>query len=270
MWTDALADPGRRIGAPAVARTDTLDRLRPFAAAAGVDGVVLVQTIGSELETEQLLGLAAIDPLVVGVVGWADLAAEDLPERLDRLLSCVGGGYLAGIRFMVPPIADDFADSPIARGMRAIADRDLALDLLLTPNRLPDAAAIVAAVPGLRFVIDHLAKPDIVGNDLGAVRAGLVELARHDAVAVKLSGLLTQIDPELQGVEDLRPYVDAALDLFGPQRIMLGSDWPLCEPVGGYQLAMSAMEGLAADWAARHKQPLAPDTAGKWYRLQAG
>ncbi|MHA7984260.1 amidohydrolase family protein [Rathayibacter sp. CAU 1779] len=264
VWTDALADTGRRTGARAVEPRDTLDRLRPLAAEAGVDRVVLVQTIGSETESEELLALAGSDPLVAGVVGWVDLAAPDVEGRLDRMLGSAGGERLVGIRSMVPRIAtrqlaiphpgdarraDDRAASPLADGMRALAARDLTLDLLLTPERLPDALALVEAVPDLRFVIDHLAKPDVARNDLESWRAHLKAFARHGSVAVKLSGLLTQLDSDRQGIDDLRPYVDAVLEDFGPDRVMIGSDWPLCEPVGGYVGAIGTIDGLVADWA---------------------
>jgi predicted TIM-barrel fold metal-dependent hydrolase len=285
VWTDALTDSGRRVGARAVEPTDTLDRLRPFAVAQGVDRVVLVQTVGGEHETERLLDLADSDPLVAGVVGWVDLSAADAGERIDRLIASTGGELLVGIRSMVPHVEEGFAGSAMADGMRALAERGLALELLLSPSRLADALAVVRAMPGIRTVIDHLAKPDVDGGDLEVWRAALIPLAGNETVAVKLSGLLTQLDPLSQSVDDLAPYVATALDAFGPDRVMIGSDWPLCEPVGGYQHAFGSMERLVADWAgepwtrdgSRHDpRPAAAldrirnGTAAEWYGLRAG
>ncbi|NNC13520.1 amidohydrolase family protein [Planctomonas sp. JC2975] len=269
VWTDALADTGRRVGVRSVEPRDTLDRLRPFAARAGVHRVVLVQTIGSQAETDELLALADADSLVAGVVGWVDLAAPDVPDSLDGMLASAGGEKLVGIRSMVPVLGkghtvDEIAATPLLDGMRALAERDLALDLLLTPERLADALTLVESAPGLRFVVDHLAKPDVAQHDLETWCAHMAALARHDTVAVKLSGLLTQLDADRQGIDALAPYVEAVLEDFGPDRVMIGSDWPLCEPVGGYATAMGSMDRLVAGWAATASAPEERGDGGGW------
>ncbi|GAB3808465.1 amidohydrolase family protein [Humibacter antri] len=248
-------------------RQDTVERLRPLTATAGVDGVVAVQTIGSEAETERLLALADADPLIAGVVGWVDLEAADVAARLDRLLAGAGGGWLVGIRTMLSA-GDDVVPGPrLVDGMRALANRGLALDLLLNPSGLPAALAVAAAAPQLRIVVDHLAKPRIETDALHDWASGMRTLSECGNVAVKLSGLLTQLSHG-EGSDALLPCVGVALDAFGARRAMIGSDWPLCEPVGGYQRAIGSMERLAAE-CTRDVDPLRAGTAVEWYRLAA-
>ncbi|WP_051143107.1 amidohydrolase family protein [Humibacter albus] len=281
--TAALDDLGR--GGGVLARVDTIERLRPLALTAGVDAVVLVQTVGSERETEGLLALAAGDArgdargdagdstgdargdsygFVAGVVGWVDLTRPDAGARLDRLRTGPGGGRLAGIRTMVPDTGGRFPESAVARGMRAVAERGLALDLLLTPSRLPDALVLAEAVPESRIVVDHLAKPETGRSGFAAWSRGMRALARRANVAVKLSGLLTQ--PRVGHAPDqLRPHVDVALEAFGAERVMLGSDWPLCEAARTYDATLETTIGLVGERAARMR--IEGGTAREWYRL---
>jgi L-fuconolactonase len=255
---------GTRSWATGVLDSDfTIEHLRPLAAQAGIEHTVLVQTIGDRAETEQFLAIAAADDLVAGVVGWAELTSPSVGDDLDALRAEPGGRKLSGIRFGIPGDLDEpGARRPLIDGLMALAERDLAFDLLITPPLLPTALELVRAVPELRFVVDHLAKPDVVAGGFDAWYPGFAALAAHENVAVKLSGLPLQV-----GVHDLVPFVSAAFDAFGPERVMFGSDWPMCVAVGGYRVAVEVTQELIVGRAPVERDAVMGETARRWYRL---
>lgn len=264
VWT---GEPTRdvRAGAGALDRQDTVERLRPLAEQTDIQAVIAVQTVGSEAETRRLLAIADVDPLVAGVVGWVDLAATDVGARLDRLHAGAGGGRITGIRTMLPADEEAASRPDLLRGMRALIDRGLALDLLIRPAGLSAALSVADAMPQLRIVVDHLAKPSLEPSELHHWTRWMRALAERRNVAVKLSGLLTQLDPG-QGTDALLPHVSLALHAFGAQRTMIGSDWPLCESAGGYQRAIRSMERLVAECGV-DGDLVSGGTAEAWYRL---
>ena len=215
-------------------RSFSLADLAPQAAAAGVVGTVVVQTIEHE-ETPELLRLARNDSLVAGVVGWTDLTAASVADDIGDLLSMPGGEYLAGIRHPLLTEPDDrwLARSDVRRGLRATAAMGLAFDLVLRPGQLPAAVRAAASLPELTFVLDHLGNVDVeAGPQVDESWAQpFRELAALPNTVCKLSGILSAgvspQDPE-RGIARLRPYVDLALEHFGPGRLMFGSDWPVC------------------------------------------
>ncbi|WP_460580885.1 amidohydrolase family protein [Humibacter ginsengisoli] len=265
VWAGGPTASDVREGTGVLDRRDTVERLRPLAATAGIDAAVAVQTVGSEAETERLLALAAGEPFIGGVVGWVDLAAADVATRLDRLRAGAGGERLVGIRTMLPATNAAVPEPALRRGMRALADCGLTLDLLLSPEGLPRVRAVADAMPELRIVVDHLAKPSLNQDELQHWERGIRVLAERRNIAVKLSGLLTQLGPTL-GTDALMHPVSVALDAFGGQRAMIGSDWPLCEPFGGYERAITAMERLAAECGA-DAGLVSGGTAAAWYGL---
>lgn len=269
VWTEGSTTHDVRGGAGVLDRHDTVERLRPLAAAAGVHAVVAVQTVGTEAETERLLALAHVERLIAGVVGWVDLGAADVAARLDRLRAGPGGHRLVGIRAMLPVGGDAVPGAVSVEGMRALADRGLALDLLLTPDGLAAALAVADAMPELSVVVDHLAKPIIDAGELRNWERGIRALAERENVAVKLSGLLTRLSPG-RGIDALLPYVSVVLEAFGVRRVMIGSDWPLCEPAGGYEQAIGAMERLVADIEPGDVALVSGGTVNQWYRLALG
>jgi L-fuconolactonase len=224
----------------AIRRSFCADDLRPAARAAGVTATVLVQTVTVPEETPEMLALAAADPLVAAVVGWADLTSPAVADELARLKDVPGGRYLAGIRHQVQSEPDpDWLRRPdVIRGLRAVAAAGLCYDLIVTPHQLPAAAYAAAAVPELTMVLDHAAKPPLSGSavpdsDLGSWAAGIRALAARPNAVCKLSGLVTEAPA---GAPDsaFLPVADVILNEFGPQRIMFGSDWPVCLLAAGY------------------------------------
>jgi L-fucono-1,5-lactonase len=235
MQGDAL-DPVRRPFGPADLRGE-LQR-------AGVTGTVLVQTLSSTAETREFLQIADSTAYVQGVVGWVDLTSPDVLNDLDALLEGEGGAWLVGIRHQVhdEPDPEWLCRDDVRRGLAAVQARDLAYDLLVRARELPAATKTVEAFPELQFVLDHIAKPRIVDgrDDLWTER--MPALAALPNVAVKLSGMITEANWESWTSSDLRPFVGAVTDWFTLDRVMFGSDWPVCLLAGSYE---SMAAGLA-------------------------
>ncbi|MGW5650397.1 amidohydrolase family protein [Streptomyces humi] len=229
-------------------RNFTVADLEPEARAAGVTRTVLVQTVTVAEETPEFLALAEAHDLVAGVVGWTDLTRPDIAGELARLRELPGGRYLKGIRHQVQgePDPEWLLRPDVHRGLDAIADAGLVYDLIVQARQLPAAVAAATAHPGLTFVLDHLGKPPIAAGALepwaGAVRA----LAAVPNTVCKLSGMVTEADLAAWKVEDLRPYAETVLDAFGPDRLMFGSDWPVCTLAGSYAEVFDAAGRLVS------------------------
>ncbi|MEV5953229.1 amidohydrolase family protein [Streptomyces sp. NPDC051987] len=229
-------------------RDFTVADLAPEARAAGVTRTVLVQTVTVPGETPEFLALADRHELVAAVVGWTDLTRPDIADELARLRELPGGPYLKGIRHQVQGEPDPrwLLRPDVARGLAALADAGLVYDLVVLAHQLPAAAEAAANHPGLTFVLDHLGKPPIAAGALepwaGAVRA----LAALPNTVCKLSGMVTEADPASWTVDDLRPYAETVLDAFGPDRLMFGSDWPVCTLAGTYGEVFDAATRLVA------------------------
>ncbi|MFC4006184.1 amidohydrolase family protein [Nonomuraea purpurea] len=247
-----------------VRRTFTLDDLAPHAAAANVTRTVLVQVLPDLGETREFLALAAGSELVAGVVGWIDLTA---PDAADTLAELPAG--LVGVRHGVQSEPDPaWLNRPDARrGLAAVAAAGLAYDLLTLPHQLPAAIDTVAALPELTFVLDHLSKPPIATGELEPWRARIRELATHPNVYCKLSGMVTEADWASWQVSDLRPYAELILETFGPERVMFGSDWPVCLLAAEYEQVCAAADELCAGLSAGERADVFAGTARRAYKL---
>ncbi|WP_457030719.1 amidohydrolase family protein [Kitasatospora sp. P5_F3] len=252
----------------AVRRDFTTDDLAADAEAAGVDRTVLVQVLPDIEETAEFLALAATHDPIAGVVGWADLTSGQLPETLAGLRGGAGGEFLVGLRHLVQAEADpDWLDRPdVRRGLRVVADAGLAYDLLTLPSQLPAAIRTVRALPELRFVLDHLSKPPIAAGTLEPWATRVRELAAEPNVFCKLSGMVTEAGPGWTAA-DLRPYADVVLDAFGPERVMFGSDWPVCLLRASYAEVTAAAEDLTAELTADERAQVFDGTAARAYGL---
>ncbi|HEX6449932.1 MAG TPA: amidohydrolase family protein [Trebonia sp.] len=235
-----------------IRQTFTVDDLRPLAAAAGVEGTVMVQTVTVAQETPEMLAVAAGSSLVAGVVGWTDLTSPGVGEALARLAAEPGGEYLVGIRHQVQSEPDpDWLRRPdVIRGLRAVAAAGLCYDLVVVPRQLPAASYAAAAVPGLTMVLDHAGKPRIGTGNPDGWAAAIHEFAALPNTVCKLSGLVTEAPPGAS-VRDFAPVADVVLSAFGAARTMFGSDWPVCllasDYAGVYALAGSLVAGLSAE-----------------------
>jgi len=240
--------------------TDNLAAIRrPFVpadlalllAAAGIDGTVLVQTRASVAETVTFLATASATPLIAGVVGSVDLTSPLVAEDLAGLRALHGGDRLVGIRHQVHDEDDPdwLRRDDVRLGIAAVAEAGLAYDLLVRTRELPAALDTVRALPEVRFVIDHLAKPPIDegGAALDAWEAALRPFGAEPNVAAKVSGLVTEADWTAWTAEDLTGPIRVAIETFGPDRLLFGSDWPVCVLAASYDVVVAAAEsGLAA------------------------
>ena len=203
------------------------------------NGCVAVQALHSLEETRWLLEASERITNLRGVVGWIDLCAVDVPERLDELASC---GKLVGLRHLVQdePMPHFLGRQDFRRGLSLLAERDLCFDLLLREAQRDDAIELVRDLPAQRFVVDHLAKPRVGAREFEPWRRQMREFGRCENVFAKLSGLATEADWKKWTPADLAPYIDVALESFGPARLIFGSDWPVCLLAGDAQRVAAA------------------------------
>ncbi|MFI0979204.1 amidohydrolase family protein [Streptomyces sp. NPDC021093] len=240
------------------------------AAAAGVSATVLVQTVTVAAETPEFLALAGAHGLIAGVVGWTDLTAPDVTDRLAGLRALPGGEFLVGIRHQVQAEADPewLLRTDVRRGLAAVADAGLVYDLVVTPGQLPAATKAARALPGLSFVLDHLGKPPIALGTREPWESAVRELATLPNVACKLSGLVVEADWQRWKVSDLRPYAEVALEAFGPSRVMYGSDWPVCRLASSYREVLDVARELTSGLSSAERMEVFAGTAERVYGLR--
>lgn len=256
---------------PVLAQSYGFDDLRPALATTGIDATVVVQTVTVAEETPELLAIADQDRTVAGVVGWVDLAAADVAEKLAALRSSPGGRYLVGIRDQVQEEDGTgwFVRSETHRGLSALADQGLTYDLIVRPDQLEACHALVASMPDLRFVLDHGGNPNIAAGEIDSWRKEISALATLPNVAVKLSGLVTRAGEEAWSVAQLQPYADHLMATFGQSRVLFGSDWPVCLLRCGYEQVVSCAEQLTAALNTDQRAAVFGANAVHWYRLGA-
>ena len=242
--------------------------LAPILNRSGVDKTILVQASDSVEETRWLLELAVEDSFIGGVVGWVDLKSDDIARQLDEFAA---HPKFKGVRHLVESeAADDWlTQASVIRGMRELGSRGLVYDLLVHTRHLRHAERVVTQCPDLRFVIDHMAKPPIAGGEIDEWARGLKQLAGHPNISCKLSGLVTEANWANWRVEDLKPYVETALEHFGPKRMMFGSDWPVCLLASSYERVLEAFQKLLAQLNEGERQRIFFDNAVEFYRIEA-
>ncbi|MCX7889935.1 MAG: amidohydrolase family protein [Rhodobacteraceae bacterium] len=242
--------------------------LAPALAAAGVDRTVLVQAAPTVEETEYLLGIADATPSVAAVVGWVDF--ED-PGNRAVLARLAGHPKFRGVRPMIQDIPDDdwMLRPEVQWAYAALAELDLSFDALGFPRHLRNFHRILTRYPGMRAVIDHFMKPQIRDDSAEHFRfwaEGMTRLARDTAACVKFSALITEDRPDWS-VERLRPYFGHVLEVFGPDRVMWGSDWPVCRLRAEYEGWRAAAEALTAGLPAAARARIFGGTAAAFYRI---
>ncbi len=222
--------------------------LAPLLEGAGIEATVLVQTRSSEDESREFLATAATIPFIRGVVGWVDLTDPAVEDRLAAMRDAAGGERLVGIRHQVHDEADPrwLLRADVMAGIAAVGSAGLAYDLLVRTRELAAARTLVAALPHVRFVVDHLAKPPIRVGDLGEWSAGVAAFRGLSNVWWKLSGLVTEADWTAWRPADLRPMVDHVLEVAGPDRMLFGSDLAVCLLAAGYPQGVGAPRQLTA------------------------
>ena len=260
---------------PWIERAGVLDHdfgpqeLAPLLARHQIGRSVLVQTIASLDETRWFLKLAEQHRWIAGVVGWVDLTDDAVGNTFDELLARYGS-RLVGVRHNLHDESDDrwVLRDDVLRGLAAVTGRGLAYDLLIRPRHLPVVLELIRRKPDLRLVIDHAAKPAIAARGWDDWATPLAEIARHPNVYCKLSGLIAEADHQHWQPADLKPYIEHVLRVFGPERVMFGSDWPVCLLAGSYERVVEAVEHNLERLSASERQQVFGATAEEFYRLK--
>ena len=243
------------------------DDLTPELSRAGFDGSILVQTRQSLEETQWLLELAAQAPTILGVVGWVDLCAPNVHAQLKAL---AGNPKLVGIRHIVQGEPDDnfLLREDFLRGISILEEFDLAYDILIYPRHLQVAAKFVQRFPRQRFVLDHMAKPPIKSGEIRSWAEGIRRLATFPNVFCKISGLVTEADRHHWMPEQIAPYIDVAFESFGPDRLMIGSDWPVCLVAASYERAIGVAKQYLERGSPEERQAVMGGSAQRFWRLK--
>jgi len=242
--------------------------LKPDMEGTGFHGTVAVQVRQTMEETRWLLELADRSPSILGVVGWADLRSPDIRSQLKVHAR---NPKLVGIRHIVQSEPDDrFLLQPeFLRGVSVLEEFDLAYDILIYTKHLPVAAEFVERFPRQRFVLDHLAKPPIKTGKIDSWAHGITRLAEFPNVFCKLSGLVTEADWQHWDPGQIVPSLDVAFETFGPDRLMIGSDWPVCLVAASYARALQVVEGYLLGQKPECRDAVLGGNAQRFWRLRA-
>lgn len=243
------------------------EELHPELRANGFDGSIAVQADQSEAETRFLLGLAERYPFLLGVVGWTDLTAPDVEERLAKLRS---HEKLCGFRHIVQSEPDDqfMLRAEFRRGIGCLSRFGFTYDILIYPRQLPATVKLVATYPRQKFVLDHIAKPEMKIRKMEPWAARMRELASYPNVFCKLSGLITEVDWGNWKPDDIRPYLEVAWECFGADRLMFGSDWPVCLLAGDYTRTYGLISEFLSDRSAEQQEKIFGRNAARFYGLK--
>ena len=240
--------------------------LKPELERSGFDGSVAVQVRQTLEETRWLLELAASSSYIRGVVGWVDLRSAQVRTQLE---SFAENPKLVGIRHIVQSEPDDqFLLRPdFLRGISVLGEFDLAYDLLIYPKHLPVAAEFVRHFPSQRFVLDHMAKPPIKSGEIQSWARDIRDLALLPNIFCKLSGLVTEADWQHWTPEHLLPYLDAVFECFGPERLMIGSDWPVCTVAASYSQAVDIVKNYVSNFPVEVREAVLGGNAARFWKL---
>jgi L-fuconolactonase len=241
--------------------------LLPQLAANNIGACIAVQADQSERETQFLLGLAAQNPAISGVVGWVDLCAANVAKRLEYFSQFE---KLCGFRHVAQSEPDDnfLLREDFLRGIAALSEFDFAYDVLIYPRQLPAAIGLVERFPRQRFIVDHIAKPEIKSGRISPWDAHMRALAAHPNVYCKVSGMITEADWENWRAEDFRPYLDVVFDAFGPDRLIFGSDWPVCLLAGTYSRVKHLLDDYVRHFSAEANCKIFGSNAIEFYGLR--
>lgn len=235
--------------------------LAPILKQNGIEKTVLVQASNSSAESRWLLDLADANDFIAGVVGWVDLTTSEI-DNLSH-------PKLKGIRHLVEsePNDDWLIQPSVLAGLQKLSARGLTYDLLVHTRHLKHVPVLAETCPDLRLVIDHLAKPPIARNEINEWSRGFEPLARYPNISCKLSGLVTEANWSIWKADDLRPYVDCALEFFGPDRMMFGSDYPVCLLAASYDRVLDSFLEILKDLNSTDREKIFSTNAAKFYRL---
>ena len=234
--------------------------------ASGIDRCVAVQVDQSETETQFLLNFADQHPEIAGVVGWINLLDEHVDARLWHFSAFK---KLRGFRHIVQAEPDDrfMLREDFLNGISCLARHNFTYDILVYARHLPAAGELVRRFPSQNFVLDHMAKPAIKAKDTGSWARDIRALAASPNVHCKVSGLVTEADWRSWSAADLKPYLDVVFEAFGTDRLMFGSDWPVCLLAASYSQVKNVLEDYTRDLSAGEKEKIFGLNAARFYGL---
>lgn len=228
-------------------------------------GCVAVQASQSEEETNFLLDLASKNNFIKGVVGWVDLRDENISERLNHFSKYK---KLKGFRHVVQGEADDFMfRKDFRNGIAALKKFNYTYDILIFHRQLPAAIDLVKSFPDQAFVIDHIAKPDIKSGDIVSWKKGIQEIAKFKNVSCKISGMVTEADWNSWKTDDLKPYLDVIFENFSADKILFGSDWPVCNVASDYTEVVKTLENYISQFSTQDQNKIWFENAKSFYKL---
>jgi L-fuconolactonase len=241
--------------------------LEPILKEHGVAKTVLVQASNSLAETQWLLSLADSYPFIAGVVGWVDLTDALMEQELEALTA---NPKFKGVRHLVEsePAEDWLTQPSVLRGLQKLVDFDVSVDLLVHTRHLQHVKIVAERCPELRLVVDHMAKPPIRSGEIKDWAQQLKAVASYPNVYCKLSGLVTEANLTTWKPDDLRPFVNCALEYFGPRRMMFGSDWPVCLLAASYDQVLKCFRSLLVELSDSNQSAIFGGNSIEFYRLQ--
>jgi L-fuconolactonase len=242
--------------------------LEPILKRCGVTNTVLVQASNSLAETRWLLSLADQYPFIAAVVGWVDLMSDDVRLQLDEFTKHPA---FKGVRHLVESEPADYwlVQESVIAGLRSLASYGVTYDLLVHPRHLKHVKTVAQRCPDLRLVIDHMAKPPIARGEIDEWSKEIKEVAGCQNIWCKLSGLVTEADLTKWRTDDLKPFVDKALESFGPRRLMFGSDYPVCLRAGSYERVLESFQSLLGALSDEDRSCIFAQNAAEFYKLQS-
>ncbi|MDP3468686.1 MAG: amidohydrolase family protein [Daejeonella sp.] len=239
--------------------------LKPLLYANGIEGCIAVQADQSESETDFLLAQAKEHNFIKGVVGWVDLCSPNIHERLEHYSQF---STLKGFRHILQSEPVEFILKPeFQRGISALHVFGFTYDILIYPQHLPVIPDLLRSHGNQAFIIDHLAKPDIKNGLLGNWETEMKHIASFENVYCKLSGMVTEADLRNWKKEDIFPYMDKVFDFFGAERLMFGSDWPVCKLAGEYDEVCGLLEEYLSKLSIREQELVWAKNAEQFYKL---
>jgi L-fuconolactonase len=252
----------------AIRRDFLPEDLAPELDACGVDATIAVQADQSEEETEFLLGLAEGNRRIAGVVGWVDLRSANVESRLKHFSKFK---KLRGVRHIAQAEPDDrfLMRQDFVRSVGKLKHFGLTYDILIYPRQLPAAIELVGKLPGQKFVVDHLAKPEIAAKKVEPWATLMREIAASPSVCCKLSGMVTEDDWKNWMPEDFEPYLDVVFDAFGAERLMFGSDWPVCLVASTYSQTKNIVESYVDRHMPSAKSAIFGENVKRFYGVES-
>jgi L-fuconolactonase len=253
-----------------ISRTILMDELEPELEKSNIDYTVIVQTVENPDETPEFLNLSLSHPKICAVVGWLDLESDDVIPQLEKYLSHPGGKNLVSIRDMAQDKADPnwLMRDDVIKNIHRIADAGLTFDILTRPPQLAAAVEMVKRSPNNTFVLDHISKPYIGKGEMQPWADQITEMASHENVSVKVSGLFTEANWDNWSNQSFKPYLDHILNTFTPSRMMFGSDWPVCLLAATYSQTVDLMEELTKEFSKTEQESFWSGTVKRSYRLK--